>query len=37
MAFTKYVELREEKAEAVVIAAVEEELSYVEEGDFVLS
>lgn len=37
MAFTKYVELREEKAEAVVISAVEEELSYVEEGDFVLS
>ena len=27
----------EKKAKAVVIAAVEEELSYVEEGDFVLS
>ena len=37
MAFTKYVELRDEKAEAVVLSAVEEELSYVEEGDFVLS
>ena len=27
----------EKETEAVVIAAVEEELSYVEEGDFVLS
>ena len=37
MAFTKYVELRDEKEEAIVISAVEDELSYVEEGDFVLS
>lgn len=37
LAFTKYVELCEKKAEAVVISAVEEELSYVEEGDFILS
>jgi hypothetical protein len=37
MAFTKYVELREKKAEAVVISAVEDELSFVEEGDFLLT
>ena len=37
MAFTRYIELREKKSEAVVIFAVEDELSYVEEGDFVLS
>ena len=34
---TKDVYDSEKKAEAVVISAVEEELSYVEEGDFVLS
>ena len=34
-AFTKYVELREQEA-AVIIHAVKEELSYVEEGDFIL-
>ncbi|MBR4389052.1 MAG: hypothetical protein IKT00_07725 [Prevotella sp.] len=37
MAFTKYSELREEEEESVVISAVNEELSYVEEGDFTLS
>ena len=37
MAFTKYAELHEEKEESVVISAVKEELSYVEEGDFTLS
>lgn len=37
MAFTKHVELREKEEDAVVLYAVEEELSYVEEGDFVLT
>ena len=37
MAFTKYAELHEEEEESVVISAVNEELSYVEEGDFTLS
>ena len=36
MAFTKYVELQE-KEDSVIIYAVQEELNYVEEGDFVLS
>ena len=37
MAFTKYVELHEENEDATVISAVQEELSYVEEGDYTLS
>lgn len=37
MAFTKYAELHEEEDESVVISAVNEELSYVEEGDITLS
>ncbi|MBR5730075.1 MAG: hypothetical protein IKX61_07735 [Prevotella sp.] len=37
MAFTKYAELHEEEEESVVISAVKEELSFVEEGDFTLS
>ena len=37
LAFSKYVELHEEEEESVVISAVNEELSYVEEGDFTLS
>ena len=37
MAFSKYVEQHEEEEESVVISAVKEELSYVEEGDFTLS
>lgn len=36
MAFTKYVELQE-KEESVIVYAVQEELNFVEEGDFVLS
>lgn len=35
-AFTKYAELRDQETEAVVIHAVKQELSYVEEGDFTL-
>ncbi len=37
VAFTKYVELRETEEEAVVLYAVKDELSYFEEGDFILS
>jgi hypothetical protein len=37
MAFSKYVEQHVEEEESVVISAVKEELSYVEEGDITLS
>lgn len=36
-AFMKYVELRDDKSEEIVLYAVEEELEYVEPGDFMLS
>ena len=36
MAFTRYTELREEE-DSKILSAVQEELSFVEEGDFILS
>ena len=36
-AFMKYVELRDSETEDAILYAVKEEMSYVEEGDFMLS